>query len=117
MIPGMSGLMSDGMEKQGVERLKRFMTVMDSMTNPKQMMQQLQSTMDPKMLSKLGGAGNMMEMMKQMSSNEGAMGEMMRNMQQAQKQMKAGKKHTLTVTWSSRFWQQSCLFQMTTLLI
>jgi len=56
------------------------------------MMQKLQQTMDPKMLSKLGGAGNMMEMMKQISSNEGAMGEMMRNMQQAQKQMKAGKK-------------------------
>ena len=40
MIPGMSQLMTDGMEKQGVERLKRFMTVMDSMTegeldNPK----------------------------------------------------------------------------------
>merc|ERR1719331_3739052 len=128
----MSQLMTDGMEKQGVERLKRFMTVMDSMTegeldnpkvffganlqdkdiarrrervargagcrtehvnelldehkrfakmvekvgksglmkgamngdmsammrNPKQMMQQLQKlqqTMDPKMLSKLGG--------------------------------------------------------------
>merc|ERR1712139_632536 len=33
MIPGMSGLMSDGMEKQGTERLKRFMTVMDSMTS------------------------------------------------------------------------------------
>jgi signal recognition particle subunit SRP54 len=164
MIPGMSGLMGEGMEKQGAERLKRFMTVMDSMTNteldnpklfttgtpdkrasrvavgsgcqpahvfelleehkrfakmvekvgksglmkgamngdmgamnqmmrnPKQMMQKLQQTMDPKMLSKLGGAGNMMEMMKQMSSNEGAMGDMMRNMQQAQKQMKASKK-------------------------
>merc|ERR1719379_2923526 len=62
------------------------------MRNPKQMMQKLQQTMDPKMLSKLGGAGNMMEMMKQMSSNEGAMGEMMRNMQQAQKKMKASKK-------------------------
>merc|ERR1711907_495808 len=57
-----------------------------------EMNQKLQQTMDPKMLQKLGGAGNMMEMMKQMSSNEGAMGDMMRNMQQAQKQMKAAKK-------------------------
>merc|ERR1719446_755013 len=52
------------------------------MRNPKQMMQKLQQTMDPKMLSKLGGAGNMMEMMKQMSDADGGqMADMMKKMQ------------------------------------
>merc|ERR1719454_1991478 len=51
------------------------------MRNPKQMQQMLSKTIDPKMLSKLGGAGNMMEMMKEMSAAEGPMGAMMKQMQ------------------------------------
>ena len=54
------------------------------MRNPKQMQQMLAKTIDPKMLSKLGGAGNMMDMMKQMSDAEGPMGAMMKQMQSMQ---------------------------------
>jgi signal recognition particle subunit SRP54 len=39
------------------------------MRNPNQFMGKLQSMLDPKMMAQLGGAGNLMNMMKEMSSN------------------------------------------------
>jgi len=133
MIPGMNtDQLPAGYEKQGVQRIKRFMTMMDSMTddeldckkgvrldkdlsrvirvargagvhpmaiaellhehkrfeqmvgkmgkaglmketgqndmtrNPKQVMQKLQSCVDPMMLQQMGGAQNMFNLMKQM---------------------------------------------------
>ena len=38
------------------------------MRNPNQFMGKLQSMLDPKMMAQLGGAGNLMNMMKEMSS-------------------------------------------------
>eukprot|EP00931_Biecheleriopsis_adriatica_P088757 TRINITY_DN62_c0_g1_i1.p1 TRINITY_DN62_c0_g1~~TRINITY_DN62_c0_g1_i1.p1 ORF type:complete len:532 (+),score=165.07 TRINITY_DN62_c0_g1_i1:49-1596(+) len=139
MIPGMSNLMPAGAEKEGVKRIKRFMVMMDSMTdpeldcdvqlndsrkirvakgsggsipevtllleeykrmekmvgkmgksglfgkggdltqlqrNPGQVMQKMQSAMDPRMLQQMGGAQNMMKMMKEFGKMEN-MGGMM----------------------------------------
>jgi len=139
MIPGMSNLMPAGAEKEGVKRIKRFMVIMDSMTdteldcevqlndsrklriargagasipevnllideykrmekmvgkmgksglfgkggeltqlsrNPGQVMQKMQSAMDPRMLQQMGGAQNMMKMMKEFGKMEN-MGGMM----------------------------------------
>jgi len=39
------------------------------MRNPGQLMGKLQSAIDPKIMAQLGGAGNLMNMMKEMSSN------------------------------------------------
>lgn len=39
------------------------------MRNPNQVLGKLQSMIDPKMMAQLGGAGNLMNMMKEMSSN------------------------------------------------
>lgn len=39
------------------------------MRNPNQIMGKLQSMIDPKMMAQLGGAGNIMNMMKEMSNN------------------------------------------------
>eukprot|EP00742_Colponemidia_sp_Colp-10_P003535 GILJ01003766.1.p1 GENE.GILJ01003766.1~~GILJ01003766.1.p1 ORF type:complete len:511 (+),score=89.55 GILJ01003766.1:40-1533(+) len=138
MIPGMgSNLIPKGKEKEGIARIKRFMCMMDSMTdaeldgekqmvpsritrvargsgtsirevnelieqhkqfakmvgnmgkmnfgkktdltqmtrNPGQMMQQVSRMMDPKMLKSVGGAGNIMNMMKEMGKMD--MGSMM----------------------------------------
>lgn len=50
------------------------------MRNPGQLMGKLQQMVDPKTLASLGGAGNIMEMMKQMS-NDPSMSEMMKQMQ------------------------------------
>lgn len=48
--------------------------------NPNQMMQQLMKSVDPRMLSQMGGAGNMMNMMKQFGKmNPNAMKDMMKN--------------------------------------
>jgi len=144
MIPGMSNLMPAGAEKEGVKRIKRFMVMMDSMTdgeldckhelndsrklrvargagahipevqllleeykrmekmvgkmgksglfgkggdltqlqrNPGQVMQKMQSAMDPRMLQQMGGAQNMMKMMKEFGKMEagggGGLGGMM----------------------------------------
>lgn len=142
MIPGMnSEMLPAGYEKSGVQRIKRFMTMMDSMTedeldckkgvaldkdlsrviriargsgvhpmgvaellhehkrfekmvgkmgkaglmketgdmanlnrNPKQIMQKLQSCVDPLMLQQMGGAQNMFTMMKQMEKMENEQG-------------------------------------------
>mmetsp|Transcript_26640 Transcript_26640/g.76442 ORF Transcript_26640/g.76442 Transcript_26640/m.76442 type:complete len:519 (+) Transcript_26640:196-1752(+) len=139
MIPGMSQLMPKGAEKEGVKRIKRFMVMMDSLTddeldcnvqmtdsrrvrvakgsgsshaevsqlldeykrmekmvgkmgksglfgkggdltqltrNPGQVMQKMQSAMDPRMLQQMGGAQNMMKMMKEFGKMEN-MGGMM----------------------------------------
>jgi len=139
MIPGMAQMMPKGAEKDGVKRIKRFMVMMDSLTddeldcviqmndtrrwrvargsgsshaevtqlleeykrmekmvgkmgksglfgkggdmtqltrNPGQAMQKLQSAMDPRMLQQMGGAGNMMKMMKEFGKMEN-MGGMM----------------------------------------
>merc|ERR1719436_2026863 len=145
MIPGInSDMLPQGSEKQGVQRIKRFMTVMDSMTddeldckkgasldkdlsrvfrvargsgthpvavvellnehkrfekmvgkmgkaglmketgdmanlnrNPKQVLNKLQSCVDPYMLQQMGGAQNMLNLMKQMDAmdEEGGGGE------------------------------------------
>mmetsp|Transcript_170510 Transcript_170510/g.546896 ORF Transcript_170510/g.546896 Transcript_170510/m.546896 type:complete len:541 (-) Transcript_170510:110-1732(-) len=137
MIPGMSQLMPQGAEKEGVKRIKRFMVMMDSLTddeldcvvqmgdtrklrvakgsgsspyevaqlleeykrmekmvgkmgksglfgkggdmsqlqrNPGQVMQKMQSAMDPRMLQQMGGAGNMMKMMKEFGKMDGGAG-------------------------------------------
>jgi len=142
MIPGMSQLMPKGAEKEGVKRIKRFMVMMDSLTddeldcnipmneprrwrvakgsgsshqevtqlldeykrmekmvgkmgksglfgkggdmtqlqrNPGQVMQKMQSAMDPRMLQQMGGAQNMMKMMKEFGKMEN-MGGMMDGM-------------------------------------
>merc|ERR1719217_1878684 len=139
MIPGMAQLMPKGAEKEGVRRIKRFMVMMDSLTddeldcnvqmneprrwrvakgsgsshgevtqlleefkrmekmvgkmgksglfgkggdltqlqrNPGQVMQKMQSAMDPRMLQQMGGAQNMMKMMKEFGKMEN-MGGMM----------------------------------------
>merc|ERR1740123_1451007 len=139
MIPGMAQLMPKGAEKEGVKRIKRFMVMMDSLTddeldcvvqmtdsrrlrvakgsgsshaevsllleeykrmekmvgkmgksglfgkggdltqltrNPGQVMQKMQSAMDPRMLQQMGGAQNMMKMMKEFGKMEN-MGGMM----------------------------------------
>mmetsp|Transcript_72840 Transcript_72840/g.189640 ORF Transcript_72840/g.189640 Transcript_72840/m.189640 type:complete len:521 (+) Transcript_72840:114-1676(+) len=135
MIPGMSQLMPQGAEKEGVKRIKRFMVMMDSMTddeldckkgtaldkdlrrifrvakgagtnpyavvellhehrrfetmvvkmgkaglmkdtgdmanlnrNPKQVLAKLQNCMDPVMLQQMGGAQNMLNLMKGMDA-------------------------------------------------
>jgi len=39
------------------------------MRNPNQVLGKLQSMIDPKMMAQLGGAGNLMNMMKEMSTN------------------------------------------------
>ena len=39
------------------------------MRNPNQIMSKLQNVIDPKIMASLGGAGNLMNMMKQMSNN------------------------------------------------
>jgi len=39
------------------------------MRNPNQILGKLSSMIDPKMMAQLGGAGNLMNMMKEMSSN------------------------------------------------
>lgn len=139
MIPGVAQLMPKGAEKEGVKRIKRFMVMMDSLTddemdcvvqmtdsrrlrvargsgsslaevaqlldeykrmekmvgkmgksglfgkggdltqlqrNPGQVMQKMQSAMDPRMLQQMGGAQNMMKMMKEFGKMEN-MGGMM----------------------------------------
>jgi signal recognition particle subunit SRP54 len=139
MIPGMSQLMPKGAEAEGVKRIKRFMVMMDSLTdaeldcdvqlnerrrwrvakgsgssaaevtqlldeykrmekmvgkmgksglfgkggdmtqlqrNPGQVMQKMQNSMDPRMLQQMGGAQNMMKMMKEFGKMEN-MGGMM----------------------------------------
>merc|ERR1712187_53255 len=139
MIPGMAQMMPKGAEKEGVRRIKRFMVMMDSLTddeldsvvamseprrwrvakgsgsshaevsqlldeykrmekmvgkmgksglfgkggdltqlqrNPGQVMQKMQSAMDPRMLQQMGGAQNMMKMMKEFGKMEN-MGSMM----------------------------------------
>jgi signal recognition particle subunit SRP54 len=143
MIPGMNhNMLPAGYEKQGVQRIKRFMTIMDSMTddeldckkdailekslsrivrvakgsgnhplavaelleehkrfekmlgkmgkaglmketgdmanlnrNPKQVLNKLQSCMDPMMLQQMGGAQNMLNLMKEMDKFDDAGGE------------------------------------------
>lgn len=47
--------------------------------NPQAVMQQLQRSMDPRMLKQIGGSGNLMEMMKQMGG-VGDMGKKMKEM-------------------------------------
>merc|ERR1719321_2261829 len=59
--------------------------------NPGQVMQKMQSAMDPRMLQQMGGAQNMMKMMKEVGNMEkmgGGLGDMMGGMDPAQlKQM------------------------------
>ena len=142
MIPGMAGNMPEGMEKHGVERMKKMVVIMDSLTaeeldsekgisdmtrvlriakgagvypeqvlelveehkkfskivgrmgkaglmnanagamgrNPNQMLNKLQSVLPQDMLSKLGGAGNLMNLMKNLEGHEG-MADMMKAVQ------------------------------------
>ena len=47
--------------------------------NPNQIMGKLQSMIDPRMMAQLGGAGNIMNMMKEMSNNP-QMQEMLKGM-------------------------------------
>jgi len=143
MIPGMAGnVMPQGMEKHGVERMKKMIVIMDSLTaeeldaekpfvdmtrimrvskgagvfpeqvleliqehkkfsqivgrmgkaglmtgdmatmsrNPNQLMSKLNSALPPDMLNKLGGAGNLMNLMKNLEGHEG-MADMMKAIQ------------------------------------
>lgn len=43
--------------------------VTDEMKNPNQLLNKLQSMIDPKMMAQLGGAGNLMNMVKEIGSN------------------------------------------------
>jgi len=160
MIPGMANMLPAGAEKEGTKRIKRFMVMMDSLTdpeldgevqlndsrqlrvargsgsskaevsqlldefkrmekmvgkmgksglfgkggdmtqlgrNPGAVMQKMQSAMDPRMLQQMGGAQNMMKMMKEFGKMEGGMGGLggmdpaaMENMQKMMKGMKGG---------------------------
>ena len=60
-----------GLMKGGDEHMAKQMA-----RNPKMVQQQLHKAMDPRMLAQMGGAGNMMNMMKEMSKldMEGAKG-------------------------------------------
>ena len=58
---GKSGLMKGG-DANMAKQMNR---------NPNQVMQQLHKAMDPRMLQQMGGAGNLMNMMKEMSKLEG----------------------------------------------
>ena len=49
------------------------------MRNPNQMMSKLAGMMDPKMMGQMGGAANVMNMMKELTKNP-EMAEMMKNM-------------------------------------
>ena len=142
MIPGMAGNMPEGMEKHGVERMKKMIVIMDSLTseeldsekpiiemsrvyriakgagvypeqvldliqehkkfsqivgrmgkaglmngnmatmgrNPNQMISKLNSALPQDMLNKLGGAGNLMNLMKNLEGHEG-MADMMKAIQ------------------------------------
>ena len=144
MIPGMGGAsMPAGMEKQGVERMKKFIVIMDSLTaeeldsgkpimnepsriirvakgagvfpeqvmelieehkkfskivgkmgksglmsgnmatmgrNPNQLMNKLTSALPPEMISRMGGANNVMNLMKNLEGHED-MAEMMKAIQ------------------------------------
>merc|ERR1712217_583127 len=165
MIRGMSQMLPQGAEKEGAKRIKRFMVMMDSLTNdeldctvqftdsrrnrvakgsgsshaevaqlldeykrmekmvgemgksglfgkggdltqlqrnPGQVMQKMQSAMDPRMLQQMGGAQNMMKMMKEFGKMEN-MGSMMeglggidpsqlQNMQKMMGKMKGGRR-------------------------
>ncbi|CAE7742523.1 SRP54, partial [Symbiodinium microadriaticum] len=65
---GKSGLMKGGDEMMA-KKMQR---------NPQGVMQQLQKAMDPRMLAQMGGAGNLMNMMKEMSGmDQGDMKKMM----------------------------------------
>jgi signal recognition particle subunit SRP54 len=66
---GKSGLMK-GSDAHMMQQLNR---------NPAAMMQQLQRSMDPRMLAQVGGASGMMEMMKQMGKMDG-LKDMMKSM-------------------------------------
>merc|ERR1740123_2941394 len=163
MIPGMSQMLPQGAEKDGAQRIKRFLVMMDSLTedeldavmqitdsrklriakgsgsslaevtllleehkrmekmvgkmgksglfgkggditqlqrNPGQVMQKMQSAMDPRMLQQMGGAQNMMKMMKEFGKmeNMGGMVEglggldpsQLQNMQKMMGKMKGG---------------------------
>ena len=59
------------------------------MRNPQQMMKKVTGALDPKMLKQLGGAQNMMQMMKDMSKLD--MQEMMGSLGNAGKRKKARK--------------------------
>lgn len=65
MVKGLSGLKMDNPAD-----LKKMMA------NPGNMMKNLQGAMDPKMLQSMGGMGNVMDIMKQMSTNEDMQGMM-----------------------------------------
>ena len=154
MIPGMAQAgMPEGMEKHGVERMKKFIVIMDSLTaeeldsqkpisepsrimrvakgsgvfpeqvvelieehkkfskivgrmgkaglmsgnmatmgrNPNQLMNKLSSALPPEMLSRLGGANNVMNLMKNLEGNEG-MADMMKAIQGGGTSSKGGKR-------------------------
>merc|ERR1719272_807821 len=73
---GKSGLFGKGGDMTQLQR------------NPGQVMQKMQGAMDPRMLQQMGGAGNMMKMMKEFGKMEGGggMGDMMGGMDPAQMQ-------------------------------
>lgn len=153
MIPGMAGNMPEGMEKHGVERMKKMIVIMDSLTsdeldsekpitdmtrilriakgagvfpehvveliqehkkfsqivgrmgkaglmngnmatmgrNPNQMISKLNSALPQDMLNKLGGANNLMNLMKNLEGHEG-MADMMKAIQTGGKAGASGRK-------------------------
>mmetsp|Transcript_7262 Transcript_7262/g.13455 ORF Transcript_7262/g.13455 Transcript_7262/m.13455 type:complete len:504 (-) Transcript_7262:727-2238(-) len=62
-------------KKMGKMNLGKANDMQQFMRNPQQMMRRVQSAVDPKLLKQLGGPGNMMQMMKEMSKLD--MNEMM----------------------------------------
>ena len=63
-------------EKMGKMKLNNNQDMASMQRNPKQMMQNMQKAIDPRILKQMGGMGNLMNMMKEMGSMEG-MQEMM----------------------------------------
>ena len=75
--------------KMGKANLGKANDMQQFMRNPQQMMKKVTGALDPKMLKQLGGAQNMMQMMKDMSKLD--MQEMMGSLGNAGKRKKARK--------------------------
>ncbi|ORM39336.1 Signal recognition particle 54 kDa protein [Babesia sp. Xinjiang] len=63
----------------GKAGLNKDTAMQSMMRNPQQMMSRLQNMIDPKLLQRMGGAGNIMKFMKEFSQTEGA-GSMLKQM-------------------------------------
>ena len=74
--------MVGGMAKQGLLKQNEAALMAKMQRDPKAVMAQLSKSMDPKMLAQMGGAGNLMELMKGMGGGGAGnpMAELMKQM-------------------------------------